>query len=146
MSINSATYAYKNSFIRKYINTYSQYTFLRLKNIPRIYSCDISTFIIYTLTQYLTWKPIWEKPQRCSHLACDIYGTFCLRIQLHTQFQIFLSYLYRIPSPLVISSLLSLDLLLLHSIVDLHTAWTDSLFSLLLLFLQTQVTDQELSN
>ena len=58
--ISSGTNNYRGLFINKCSSTYSDLL------IYNIHSIDIRTLINDTRKQQLTWKPIWEKPQRFS--------------------------------------------------------------------------------
>ena len=135
LSINSVTHAYENSFISKYINTYSQYTFLGLKHIHHIHSYEINTFIIYPMTQYLTWKPIREKTTKAlfiwheKYMAPFVHALSCKLCSRSSS----LIYTY--------SSLLSCSLFLYFSY--LLYCWSahnldQLLFSLTLLLIRTQ--------
>ena len=101
---NSATNTYKliHKKIHKHIFTVT-------------YICSSSTFIIHTFDTISSVEIHMGKTTKALFIWHEKYmAPFCLRTKLHTLFQIFLPYIYRLISPLMIFGLLSLLFLYLN--------------------------------
>ena len=102
-SINSVTYTYMRLFINRRdvidpdLLIHDMHTF------------NINTLITYTQRKHLTWKPIWEKPQRCPKSGMtNISAPFVCVLILQALFYIFFTTFTDL-SPLMLSSLRSLN-------------------------------------
>ena len=124
-------------FIRKYINTYLHHTFMRHKHIHQIHIEIV--FNVETHREKTTKAPFIQHEKYMAPFFCAL--------SLQTLFQIFFLHIYRLLYPLMLSSLYSLRFPLLHSTINPHIAWIETLFySTTLQFYKQTQTKQEVTN